>query len=138
MADVPKSLYRRYLISIGSHVSSSPETHYAGDVHRAKPVLNVSSPQKVFEYVCHAVSHNIKVHREVMDGYAFFHYSRYRKSFCIVPLASLLTVRCCSKKAISLLKFCISHGKIFFNASKTIPYPLPEPFYESIFIYFQE
>ena len=61
MADVPKSLYRRYLEVSEATFQALLKNHSAGEVHHYKPILNFSSIHKGFEDVCHAIFCNIKV-----------------------------------------------------------------------------
>jgi hypothetical protein len=49
MADVPKSLYRRYLEVSEATFQAQMKIHSAADVHHYKPILNISSPHKGFE-----------------------------------------------------------------------------------------
>jgi len=49
MADVPKSLYRRYLEVSEATFQALLKNHSAGDVQYYKPILNFSSPHKGFE-----------------------------------------------------------------------------------------
>jgi hypothetical protein len=49
MADVPKSLYRRYLKVSEATFQALPKNHTTGEVHHYKPILNFSSPYKGFE-----------------------------------------------------------------------------------------
>jgi hypothetical protein len=46
MADVPKSLYRRYLEVSEATLQVLLKKHSADEVHHYKPILNVSSPHK--------------------------------------------------------------------------------------------
>jgi hypothetical protein len=49
MADVLKSLYRRYLEVPEATFQALLKNHSAGDVHHYKPILNFLSPHKGFE-----------------------------------------------------------------------------------------
>ncbi len=59
MADVPKSLYRRYLEVSESTFQAPPKNHTAGEIHHYKPILNFHRLIKALRDVCHVVSCNI-------------------------------------------------------------------------------
>ena len=58
MADVPKSLYRRYLKVSEATFQALLKKHSAGDGEHYKPILNFSSPHKGFEgcLPCHLLA----------------------------------------------------------------------------------
>jgi hypothetical protein len=49
MADVPKSLYRRYLEVSEATFQASLKNHAAGEIQHYKPIFNFPSPHKGFE-----------------------------------------------------------------------------------------
>ena len=73
MADVPKSLYRRYLELSEVAYQTLLKNHPAGEVYHSKPILNFSSPHKGFEgcLPCHLLKHLGIV---IMAGIAIINY----------------------------------------------------------------
>jgi hypothetical protein len=59
MADVPKSLYRRYLEVSEATFQAPLQNHTASEIQHYKPILNFSSPHKCFEgcLPCHILQH---------------------------------------------------------------------------------
>ncbi len=51
MADVPKTLYRRYLEESEATFQALLKNYSAGGVHHYKPILNFSSPHKALRDV---------------------------------------------------------------------------------------
>ncbi len=49
MANVPKSLYRRYFEVSEATLQAPLKTHTAGEIQHYKPILNFPSPYKGFE-----------------------------------------------------------------------------------------
>jgi hypothetical protein len=60
MADVPRSLYRRYLEVSEATFQAQPKNHIAGDVRHFKPIINFSSPYKGVEKClpCHPLQYS--------------------------------------------------------------------------------
>jgi hypothetical protein len=59
MADVPKSLYRRYLKVSEATFQALLKNHTAVEVHHYKPILNSHRLIKALRDVCHVIFCNV-------------------------------------------------------------------------------